>query len=1099
MEGSDDIAEPIPVTLRMLTEADIREQDPLLQDWTAADEKLRSVYGDTIHHNDGSHLSGGIEGYDDAKWQRRYLRVISGKLPLYDLPNGRWAKSFLHIQTQLLCDVRERRCNMEKALLFAACILRKKKDCKFASEIKPLIWSRLSLWKAGKHAALVKGVEDGIMEDGWGAGANGEFNLDSAGARYNAMVKTGKIRPAVRIATDRDMGGLYKPYDKCSKTGASVIDVLRSKYPEIRVPEGDTFDPYDMDEEDLESPPVYCSQDNVAVAAARLSGAAGPTGVDGQMLKTWLLRYDIHSERLRQELGLWVELLSNTAPDYAMIRALNSGRCLAADKKPGVRGLSCGEIWMRLLSQCNLNQTKLQATVGCANAQLCAGLKAGIEGNLHAVRAIWPQSAGWEQDEGHGLAYNEVDVDADPLPETQTFARDANNTVVFSQDTDPGQDEDTSRSRYEPDTGFGAGIFDAKNAFGELNRYQLLWAIAHRWPKGSRFAFNCYRHYSIVYVRDEPGKPCIVLLCKDGIPQGSGMSMYSYGIGLMPLCEQMREAVPTALQTYYADDAAAAGKARANAKCLKFLVEKGPKYGYYSEVEKSWYVCKAEDEAVAQQEFAALNLNIKFTRGQRYLGGFIGSAETKHEWIDGMVDKWASAVSTLAKFAVKYPQTAYAGFCFCLQAEWQYMQRVVADTAMFFAPVENAIRKDFLPALLGIPAGEIDGDLRLLLSHGVKMAGLGIRNPVDTAAHVHTASKDACSYLTDTLLSGERFDYGYHCKVVTDACAQARRLRLEREEDVLIDRGRGKPAEKRRIKRNQVAGIWLALIPSRLNGNDLSAEEFRDNLRIRQNLAPENMPPTCDGCGDKMTVEHALACKVGGLVHVRHDDVADEFRHLCGCALSFGKVEREPRIFSSGTNQLTSAAAGVNQTTTATNTQATQPPAQRPQQNTQQQQQRNEQRHDSEPTGERGDASCHGFWQRGRDAIFDIRITDTECRSYRNRDHAKVLESQEKEKKKKYLASCHAMRKDFTPLVYSVDGIAGREAKSAEKRLASYLSVKWRRNYSEMVFYVRSRMALSVVRSNSLLIRGSRDRQKPRRPLISDRASMMDWQVRPEW
>ena len=370
---------------------------------------------------------------------------------------------------------------------------------------------------------------------------------------------------------------------------------------------------------------------------------------------------------------------------------------------------------------------------------------------------------------------------------------------------------------------------------------------------------------------------------------------------------------------------------------------------------------------------------------------------------------------------------------------------------------------------------------------------------MDTAAHVHTASKDACSYLTDTLLSGERFDYGYHCKVVTDACAQARRLRLEREEDVLIDRGRGKPAEKRRIKRNQVAGIWLALIPSRLNGNDLSAEEFRDNLRIRQNLAPENMPATCDGCGDKMTVEHALACKVGGLVHVRHDDVADEFRHLCGCALSFGKVEREPRIFSSGTNQLTSAAAGVNQTTTATNTQATQPPAQRPQQNTQQQQQRNEQRHDSEPTGERGDASCHGFWQRGRDAIFDIRITDTECRSYRNRDHAKVLESQEKEKKKKYLASCHAMRKDFTPLVYSVDGIAGREAKSAEKRLASYLSVKWRRNYSEMVFYVRSRMALSVVRSNSLLIRGSRDRQKPRRPLISDRASMMDWQVRPEW
>ena len=38
-----------------------------------------------------------------------------------------------------------------------------------------------------------------------------------------------------------------------------------------------------------------------------------------------------------------------------------------------------------------------------------------------------------------------------------------------------------------------------------------------------------------------------------------------------------------------------------------------------------------------------------------------------------------------------------------------------------------------------------------------------------------------------------------------------------------------------------------------------------------------------------MTVEHALSCKVGGLVHIRHDDVADEWRHLCGCALSFVK------------------------------------------------------------------------------------------------------------------------------------------------------------------------------------------------------------------
>jgi hypothetical protein len=85
--------------------------------------------------------------------------------------------------------------------------------------------------------------------------------------------------------------------------------------------------------------------------------------------------------------------------------------------------------------------------------------------------------------------------------------------------------------------------------------------------------------------------------------------------------------------------------------------------------------------------------------------------------------------------------------------------------------------------------------------------------------------------------------------------------------------------------------------------NSLSAEEFHDNLRLRYNLLPLDMPQLCNGCGAPMTVEHALCCKVGGLVHIRHDDVADEWRHLCGCALSFGHVEREPRIYSSVSRQ----------------------------------------------------------------------------------------------------------------------------------------------------------------------------------------------------
>ena len=144
---------------------------------------------------------------------------------------------------------------------------------------------------------------------------------------------------------------------------------------------------------------------------------------------------------------------------------------------------------------------------------------------------------------------------------------------------------------------------------------------------------------------------------------------------------------------------------------------------------------------------------------------------------------------------------------------------------------------------------------------------------------------------------------------------------------------------------------------------------------------------------------------------------------------------------------------------------------------------------------ERGDASCQGFWKRGRTCIFDMRITDTDAKSYRKKDFGKVLLQHEKEKKDKYLQTCLELRKDFTPMVYSVDGIAGREARNAEKRLATHLASKWNRGYSQMVYYVRVRMAIAVVRANSLLIRGSRDRQQPRRPLIPDGAALGDWRT----
>ncbi len=53
-----------------------------------------------------------------------------------------------------------------------------------------------------------------------------------------------------------------------------------------------------------------------------------------------------------------------------------------------------------------------------------------------------------------------------------------------------------------------------------------------------------------------------------------------------------------------------------------------------------------------------------------------------------------------------------------------------------------------------------------------------------------------------------------------------------------------------------------------------------------------------------------------------------------------------------------------------------------------------------------------------------MHITDTDPRFYQKKEFRKVLLQHEKQRKKdKYIRTCLEMRKDFTPMVYSVDGI----------------------------------------------------------------------------
>ena len=75
---------------------------------------------------------------------------------------------------------------------------------------------------------------------------------------------------------------------------------------------------------------------------------------------------------------------------------------------------------------------------------------------------------------------------------------------------------------------------------------------------------------------------------------------------------------------------------------------------------------------------------------------------------------------------------------------------------------------------------------------------------------------------------------------------------------------------------------------------------------------PQDIPATCDDCGKRFLIEHALACPKSGLVLARHDDAAKEWGALGARALVPSDITYEPKI-NSRTVQGERTGAGARQ------------------------------------------------------------------------------------------------------------------------------------------------------------------------------------------
>jgi hypothetical protein len=182
---------------------------------------------------------------------------------------------------------------------------------------------------------------------------------------------------------------------------------------------------------------------------------------------------------LRKASAVFTSWLSNESPPWASYRALQSGHLVALDKSPGIRPVGIGKAWMPFDSKCVLSVAGGKARDECGVDQLCVGLEAGVEGEIHALRLIWELHT--QEEEWDFL------------------------------------------------------LVDARNAFNKGNRTKMCWTVQHAWPSGAWYVFNCYRHWSVLVVHAGNGNATF-LFSKEGVKQEDDLlSMVAYGLSLLPL------------------------------------------------------------------------------------------------------------------------------------------------------------------------------------------------------------------------------------------------------------------------------------------------------------------------------------------------------------------------------------------------------------------------------------------------------------------------------------------------------------------------------------------------------------------------------------
>ena len=560
--------------------------------------------------------------------------------------------------------------------------------------------------------------------------------------------------------------------------------------------------------------------ESIKTAAAKTKGGSGPSGLDAVGWKRILTSksFGKSSDDLCTALAYMGRKLCTKEEDPASLEAFLACRLIPLDKNPGLRPIGVGEVLRRIIGKTITAVTKEEIMTSVGSLQVCAGHEAGCEALIHAMKNIFE---------------NEQSAEA----------------VL---------------------------LVDASNAFNSLNRKLFLHNVKVICPVIATFVINCYTSDSRLFITGG-GE----IKSREGTTQGDPVAMAIYAIAIIPLLliliEYSEKECLSTKSAAYADDITAAGKLISLRRWWDKLCEIGPKFGYLPNPGKTWIITKEDLIPYATKIFEGTGIKMT-SEGQRHLGAALGKPSFRASFMQENVNEWSKEIHILSEIARTEPQAAYAAFVAGYKHKISYCMRTIPGIEDQLKNLDDIVTSEFIPAITnGINCSP---HLRKLLSLPPKLGGLGIPIFSDMAKTEYNNSVNLTKHLTCSIIDQEKKIKHDHNKEKTKQEIKSSKQRTQNE---LLKSLRNE-MDLNQLKLNELAcakgaSSWLTSLPLAEEGYELHKDLFWDLIRLRYGFQLRRVPTKCE-CGSSFDLQHALSCKKGGFVSLRHNDLRNSIALL---------------------------------------------------------------------------------------------------------------------------------------------------------------------------------------------------------------------------